>query len=236
MLKKRPSPSLVISLVALFVALGGTGYAAFNLPKNSVGSGHVINGSLQKVDLSKKTVIALKGKTGPRGAQGVAGLDGDVGPPGAAGPQGATGPKGDKGDKGATGEPWTLNSGIPSGKTLRGVFAPGGTAFAPDSVAQEAVSFGFTLSDFPTVHFIEGATAPPECPGTVTSPSAQPGHLCLYVAEAPNVSGWCVFNPAHTYDPDPACLRTSLRGFGIGITSAAAGDFWLQGSWAVTAL
>jgi len=51
-----------ISYVALFAALSGTSYAAATklLPKNSVGSRQVINGSLQKVDLSKKAVAALK--------------------------------------------------------------------------------------------------------------------------------------------------------------------------------
>jgi hypothetical protein len=34
---RRPSPALVISIVALFVALSGTGYAVSKLPKRSVG-------------------------------------------------------------------------------------------------------------------------------------------------------------------------------------------------------
>jgi hypothetical protein len=33
-----PSPALVISIIALIVAMGGTGYAALKLPKNSVGT------------------------------------------------------------------------------------------------------------------------------------------------------------------------------------------------------
>jgi hypothetical protein len=36
-MKKRISPGTAIGLVALFVALGGTSYAALSLPKNSVG-------------------------------------------------------------------------------------------------------------------------------------------------------------------------------------------------------
>jgi hypothetical protein len=35
---RRPSPALVVSVTALIVALGGTSYAAFSVPKNSVGS------------------------------------------------------------------------------------------------------------------------------------------------------------------------------------------------------
>ena len=51
-LARRSRPAIIVSLVALFVALGGTGYAAFAVPRNSVGSAQVIKGSLQKGDLS----------------------------------------------------------------------------------------------------------------------------------------------------------------------------------------
>lgn len=82
-----------VALLALFVALGGTSYAASTalVPKNSVGSAQVINGSLQKGDLSKKAVVALKGNRGPQGLQG---LQGATGSAGAAGAVGATGPPG----------------------------------------------------------------------------------------------------------------------------------------------
>jgi hypothetical protein len=47
MKKFQPSPALVISLIALFVALGGTSYAAINaLPKNSVGTKQLKNGAV----------------------------------------------------------------------------------------------------------------------------------------------------------------------------------------------
>jgi hypothetical protein len=103
--RRRPSPAIFISLVALFAALGGTSYAAVTklLPKNSVGSAQVINGSLQKVDLSAKARSALRGTRGARGALGPAGpagpsgLQGLKGDTGAKGDAGATGPKGDTG-------------------------------------------------------------------------------------------------------------------------------------------
>jgi hypothetical protein len=38
---RRPSPALAIACIALFVALGGTGYAVVNLPRNSVGTKHL---------------------------------------------------------------------------------------------------------------------------------------------------------------------------------------------------
>ena len=42
----RPSPSMVVALMALFVALGGTSYAALKLPKNSVGNRQLKTGAV----------------------------------------------------------------------------------------------------------------------------------------------------------------------------------------------
>ena len=80
-ISRRPRPATIISLVALFIALGGTSYAAISLvPNNSVGSPQVINGSLQKVDLSSAAVRALRGRRGLRGAAGAVGATGPPGP------------------------------------------------------------------------------------------------------------------------------------------------------------
>jgi len=76
------SPATVISLVALFVALGGTSYAALGIPRNSVGSAQVINDSLRTADLSARARAALKGNRGPAGP---AGAQGEPGPAGAKG-------------------------------------------------------------------------------------------------------------------------------------------------------
>ena len=214
-MKLRPTPAGVIACLALAISLGGSAFAATALaPKDSVGSAQVINGSLQTRDLSGKARKALRGNRGPRGYEGS---------PGSAGPTGPRGP---------AGNPWTLGNGVlPSGKTLRGVFAPGGTAAGADSLTQESISFGFTSAGFPTVHYIPvGTSPPPECPGTKTQPEAAPGQLCLYEAHTGNVTAICVFNPVTN-----ACGEAAGRGFGIAITAAASGDFWLQGSWAVTA-
>jgi hypothetical protein len=138
--KLRPTPAGVIACLALAVALGGTAFAAAVLvPKNSVGSPQVINGSLQRADLSARAVAALKGNRGPRGVQGI------QGDPGEFGPAGPVGPAGPKGEKGPPGDPWA-GGGLPSGKTLRGVFGPGGTAQDADDLVQETISFGFALA------------------------------------------------------------------------------------------
>ncbi|MFL5920231.1 MAG: hypothetical protein ACJ743_10900 [Gaiellaceae bacterium] len=81
-----------IALLALFIALGGTTYAATALPKNSVGTKQLKNGAVIKAKINKKTIKALKGNRGPQGPQGTQGAQG---PRGATGPQGpATGPAG----------------------------------------------------------------------------------------------------------------------------------------------
>ena len=79
-----------LALFALFLALGGTSFAASNalLPRNSVGTRQVINGSLQTNDLSKSARTALKGNKGLRGP---AGARGSTGATGAQGIQGAPG-------------------------------------------------------------------------------------------------------------------------------------------------
>jgi hypothetical protein len=75
LLSCRPSPAMVVACIALMVALGGTGYAAIKLPRNSVGnkqlranavtSGKVRNGSLTPKDFTPNAL-----KRGPRGPQG----------------------------------------------------------------------------------------------------------------------------------------------------------------------
>jgi len=77
----------LVAYLALFLALTSTGYAASArlLPKNSVGSAQVINGSLRTADLSTKARTALKGN---RGLQGLTGAKGDTGGRGATGPAG----------------------------------------------------------------------------------------------------------------------------------------------------
>jgi hypothetical protein len=57
MKKFHPSPALVISLIALFVALGGTSYAAITtLPRNSVGTPQLKNGAVTGAKLNSSAL------------------------------------------------------------------------------------------------------------------------------------------------------------------------------------
>ena len=108
---RRPSPATVLSLIALFVALGGTSYAAITVSGKNVRNGSLTgadlkNGSVKSADVRNRSLRAADFAQGqlPAGPQGPAGAQGAKGDPGAAGP---AGPKGDKGDKGETGAPAT---------------------------------------------------------------------------------------------------------------------------------
>jgi hypothetical protein len=57
---RRPSAALVVSMIALILALGGTAYANFRLPKNSVGSGQIKNGAVISSKLKNGAVTASK--------------------------------------------------------------------------------------------------------------------------------------------------------------------------------
>ena len=97
-----------VALVALILAVGGSSYGAHAaatrlLAKNSVRSAHVVDGSLQKADLGKTTLAALRGAPGAQGLQGAAGPAGLPGPQGQSGDPGPQGPKGDPGVQGIQG-------------------------------------------------------------------------------------------------------------------------------------
>jgi hypothetical protein len=47
----RPTPAMVVALLALFIALGGTSVAAVSLKRNSVGSSQIKNSSLTGSDV-----------------------------------------------------------------------------------------------------------------------------------------------------------------------------------------
>jgi hypothetical protein len=99
---------LVVAMVALVAALGGTALAA--------------NGALTGKQKKEVETIAKKlaGKTGPAGPQGIAGAKGD---------SGSQGPKGDNGSVGATGATGATGAKGPAGATgAVGATGPAGPA------------------------------------------------------------------------------------------------------------
>jgi hypothetical protein len=146
---RRPSHTTIAAYMALFVALGGTSYAAVKLPKNSVGgsqikknavsSSKVKNGSLLKGDFKAGQLPA--GAKGPQGAQGPAGSNGSTGPAGTAKAFARIDPAGNliggaPESKGITQSMIQHTAGASAAEVAgTGVYCIGGLAFDPTSVS-----------------------------------------------------------------------------------------------------
>jgi hypothetical protein len=115
-LKGRLTYGNVIATIALFVALGGSSYAAITLPRNSVGANQLRTGAVRSAEVRDRALGARDLSLGARRF-----LRAQEGAQGPRGPQGPQGPKGDKGDPG-TG----LGSVSLTYKTATGTAPPGG--------------------------------------------------------------------------------------------------------------
>jgi hypothetical protein len=112
----------------------------------------------------------------------VRGLKGSTGSIGKAGPTGAQGPQG------AQGIPGPVFDELPSGRTERGWFVASGNPTASGQSVAAAISFSFQLPSTPTVSSVDiGGSATTDCPGSLSSPQAAAGKLCLYIARRENV-------------------------------------------------
>ena len=161
---RRPSPALVIACLALFVALGGTGYAAFKLPKNTVGTKQLKKNAVHNSDIAKNAVTGSKVKDGTLGSSDFAPGTLLQGPPGVNGTNGTNGTNGAAkvtyrtflanfagngalGEAGAscnTGEKligggggWVDNANPPTQYELTGTVSDSGPATAGDAPIQE---------------------------------------------------------------------------------------------------
>jgi hypothetical protein len=125
-LRARLTYSNVIATIAMFLALGGSSYAALTVTGKTVK-----NSSLTGADVKNKSLTKKDFKGSVRGPAGT---------PGAAGAQGPKGDKGDKGDQGDPGAPAT---------TLWAVLNHDGTLRRGSGV----VSVTGTLSSYASVKF-----------------------------------------------------------------------------------
>jgi hypothetical protein len=111
--RNRPSPSMVIAVIALIAGLSGSAIAkpvanligGKQIKKNAVTSRHVKNGSLRMSDLNagvRNTLRSHSSSDGQRGPQGPKGSKGDRGPRGLQGPPGPAGRDGKSSDGGSS--------------------------------------------------------------------------------------------------------------------------------------
>jgi hypothetical protein len=116
----------LVAYLALFVALGGTSYAAITLPAKSVGAKQLRSGSVKSGAVKDRSLLARDFKAGqlPAGAQG---LPGSAGATGSAGSNGADGSDGANGATSVTMR-WASSGGAQTGQVncLAGERATGG--------------------------------------------------------------------------------------------------------------
>jgi hypothetical protein len=231
----RPSPALVVATIALIAALGGTAYAGFSLPKNSVGTkqlkknavttskiknGAVTAGKINPAGLtvpnalhanSSNTASSATNATNATTATNAASLGGS--------------PAGSYVQYGAT---------LKSGATEKGIWADVATAGASGEVTVGTVFFPIPLASNPTAHFIPSGTTPPSgCSGTLAAPAASPGNLCVFESfPSINLTHLDFYNPETNSETATASGKTGALAV---FTANAAGETQATGTWAVTA-
>src|SRR5690242_8918221 len=87
---RMPSPAMIVALLALCVALGGSAYAASKINGNNIRNGTISgkklkNRTITSRQISRSTVRALKDRRGLRGPRGFRGHNGAKGATGSAG-------------------------------------------------------------------------------------------------------------------------------------------------------
>jgi hypothetical protein len=212
----------VIAYVALFVALGGTSYAATSLPKNSVGakqiktgavgSSEIKNGAVKSADVADGALLANDFK-----ASELAGLKGPKGD------KGDTGPKGDKGDPGRD---FDATVTLASGQSESGVYGVGGSATNGYMVTgiQLRIPLAAPLDSGHVQFHQSGAGFTAQCPA---AGQAAAGYLCVYEQVQSNRSSPVV-------DKSSGFPGTDASGFMIFMNSTGTFAF-SYGNWTVTA-
>src|SRR5689334_19857532 len=90
-LRSRLTYANVTATLALFIALGGTSYAALKLPRNSVGPAQIKTGAVSSSELRDRG-IRLR-DLAPSARASLRGATGQIGPTGPPGPAGASATK-----------------------------------------------------------------------------------------------------------------------------------------------
>ena len=239
--RHRPSPALIVSIVALVVACTGTAVAV----KTMITSAQIQNGTIKLRDLSPAARKALLKDIGPTGPAGPKGATGAKGAAGSKGAKGATGPTG---ATGAAGTSVFDGGSIPSGATIRGAW--GGRYITAVEGSQQnsyllSVSFPLpapvALTDS-NVQFGASTAGPvgdadPACNGSVANPTAPAGKVCIYVNEGPNGTRSNVTLTGFKLSAAGVNTEADRYGFEVRLVDAGTvpGTLRAEGTWAYTA-
>lgn len=255
-LPSRPSPALVVAVIALVVALGGTSYAAItSVPRHSVGTRQLRNGAVTAAKLKRSAVRTAKLKNGAvttaklkngavttvklkNGAVTAAKLNtAGVTVPNAIHAQTAstatTASTAATAGTARTAETATKADSLAtstSGSTESGSFAPSMATEVASQTLWTAISFpqplAEPLSGSSKVVVTTSSTA--DCPGVG---QAAAGYLCLYVA---GDSGLSATTPSGVYVDSPS----GAGKYGVSLsweTNLVATTAYIYGSWTVSA-
>jgi hypothetical protein len=179
---RRPGGATLIACVALFVALGGTGYAAFSLPKNSVGSKQLKNNAVTTGKLKNGAVTAGKIKNGAvtAGKINASGLTVPTALHANSANSATNATNAITATNAATAATVTGQGTLASGKTeigiVGGVFQNGPTVSSPLAVT---VTFPVLAPVALTGSSIEVAPTA-SCTGSTANPTAAAGFVCIY--------------------------------------------------------
>jgi hypothetical protein len=163
-----------LGLLALFVALSGTAYAA-TLPRNSVGTAQLKRNAVTSAKVKPRSLLASdfrrgqlqagpRGPAGPQGPAGPEGATGARGAEGATGARGAEGPPGPEGPQGPAGPGnLTVRQGAQGAGTSTASCDPGEVAVGGGGLSQGgSLTASIPEGSGPSSWFVEGA-------GTVTA-------------------------------------------------------------------
>jgi hypothetical protein len=228
---RRPSPALVISLIALFVALGGTGYAALSLPKNSVGAKQLKKNAVTGSKIKKNAVTSSKVKNHSlTGADIKLGALGTVPSAAHANVADSATNAGHATTADSAANATGLAGSLASGQTLIGYVDSAGHVDPGEIAPETSISFQIPLAAAPALHIIPvGGPSTGACPGTAINPSAAPGNLCIYESTLVGTTGFAL--PAGL-NPVSGPTRFGLPGL---VGASGSGDYIARGAWAVTA-
>jgi hypothetical protein len=215
----RPSASMIVAIIALVAALGGTSYAAFSLPKNSVGTKQLKKNAVTTPKIKNGAVTA--GKINPAGLTVPSATNANH----ATNATNAT-----DANHASTANTAATVGPLASGQTERGDWATWGTAGGD---LGDAVTFPIPLAsalDASHVHFIPvGGTVPSACAGgTPTSPQATSGNLCVYETSESQTTEMFL------YASGTGLEGASSTGFGDWYSTTGSGSAFAYGTWAVT--
>jgi hypothetical protein len=203
---------MIVALIALFVALGGSSYAAVTLAKNSVGSKQLKKNAVTTKKIKGSAVTTSKIKNGAVTASKI-------------NPAGLTVPNA---SRATTADSVTGLGTLRSGQSESGIWGASGPS---SGYAIGEINFPLQLSaplDSAHTIYVSGASAT-HCSGPG---HADTGYLCVYQGEASGLSLYGILKPGG--GTTSSSLGADQTGATVYFNSSSTNDYG-DGEWTVTA-